>query len=267
MRVPTFVPSFDTISKGGVPDGSSILLLGQPGAGNLEFSLSSAANLSQAIKGKNFRELEGFEIKLLKGVVYVSFSKPRSEIFRIINLSLEEKLASDLISSMDVLDYSRLFYQQTQIPLTWVGGGSTLRDRENLITKFIGDIERSGKDKLIIIDSLADLLTSKYSQENNIFDLSRGLTRASKMWGSVIYVLMTAGIVDKRAETILMEIFDGTMQFEWGVSERSSRRKRVMTIPKFVGVLPVIEAEKIERFDTEFEYKSGMVILNTMKVR
>ncbi|MEM2619615.1 MAG: hypothetical protein QW356_09115, partial [Candidatus Hadarchaeales archaeon] len=69
MRVPTFVPSFDTISKGGVPDGSSILLLGQPGAGSLEFSLSSAANLSQAIKGKNFRELESFEIKLLKGIV------------------------------------------------------------------------------------------------------------------------------------------------------------------------------------------------------
>ncbi|MEM0140510.1 MAG: hypothetical protein QXN66_00505 [Thermoplasmatales archaeon] len=267
MRVPTFVPSFDTISKGGVPEGSSVLLLGQPGAGNLEFCLSSAANLSQALRGKAFRELDGFEVKILGGIVYVSFSKPKKEVFRIISLSLENRLASDLISTINVLDYSRLFYQQTQVPLSWVGEYSTLRDRENLVSTFIRDIEKVGRDRLIIVDSLTDLLTSKYSDENTIFDLARGLSRAAKMWNSVIYVLMTSGIVERRSENILMEIFDGTMLFEWGASERTSRRKRFMTIPRFIGVLPMIEAEKIERFDTEFEYASGMVVLNTMKVR
>ncbi|MGC8645860.1 MAG: RAD55 family ATPase [Thermoplasmata archaeon] len=267
MKVPTFVPSLDTIVKGGLPEGSSVLLLGQPGSGNFEFSISSAANLSRAIGGHVFRELVGYEVKILRGIVYVSFSKPRGEVSRIISLSLEEKLASDLLGRMEILDYSRIFYQQTQVPLSWIGGGPTLRDREGLISSFIRDIEKVGKEKMIIVDSLTDLFTSRYSDENVIFDLARGLSRASKMWNSLIYVLMSSGIADKRAENILMEIFDGTMLFEWGSSERTSRRKRYMSIPRFIGVLPQIEAEKIERFEAEFDYNSGMVVLNLMKVR
>jgi len=267
MKIPTFVPSLDTIVKGGLPEGSSVLLLGQPGAGNFEFSISSAANLSRAMEGHVFRELSGYEIRVLGGIVYVSFSKPEEEVKRIISLSLEKGLASHLLEKIEILDYSRLFYQQTQVPLSWLGSANTLRDREGMITSFIRDIDRIGKDKMIIVDSLTDLFTSKYSDENVIFDLSRGLTRASKKWNSLIYVLMTSGIVDKKAENILMEIFDGTMVFEWSSSEKTNRRRRYVSIPRFIGVLPQIEAERIERFDAEFDYSSGMVVLNTMKVR
>ena len=64
-----------------------------------------------------------------------------------------------------------------------------------------------------------------------------------------------------------MEIFDGTLLFEWNSMERSSKRKRYMSIPRFTGVLPLIEREKIERFDTEFDLKTGMIVLNTTKVK
>ena len=128
-------------------------------------------------------------------------------------------------------------------------------------------MEKAGKNKLIIIDSFTDLITSRYLDEKTMFDISRGISRASKTWNSIVYVLMTANIIDKRAEYVLMEIFDGTLLFEWNSMERSSKRKRYMSIPRFTGVLPLIEREKIERFDTEFDFKTGMIVLNTTKVK
>ena len=266
MKIPTFVSSLDNIMKGGIPEGSSVLLLGEPGAGNFEFSMTSAANLARALDGKVPRGLENYDVRFPAGILYVTFSKPGDEIMRILSLSLEEGLASSLKKKISILDFSRLYYSQTQVPSSWIGG-STIRDRENIVSSFIKEVEKGGKDKLIIIDSFTDLITSKYLDEKTLFDISRGLSRASKMWDSVVYVLMTSGIVDKRAENILMEIFDGTLLFEWNTTEKSSKRKRYMTIPRFTGVLPVIEREKIERFDTEFDYKTGMIVLNTTKVK
>lgn len=266
MKVPTFVPSLDNIMKGGIPEGSSVLLIGEPGAGNFEFSLTSAVNLARALDGRVPRGLENYDVELPDGILYVSFSRPASEIMRILTLSLEEGLASSLRKRIKILDFSRLFYSQTQIPTSWVGGG-TIRDRESLVASFIKEVDKTGKNRLIIIDSFTDLITSKYLDEKTMFDLSRGLSRASKMWNSIVYVLLTANIIDRRAENIMMEIFDGTLLFEWNTTEKSSKRKRYMTIPRFTGVLPLIEREKIERFDTEFDYKTGMIVLNTTKVK
>jgi KaiC/GvpD/RAD55 family RecA-like ATPase len=266
MKVPTFVPSLDNIMKGGIPEGSSVLLLGEPGAGNFEFSLTSAVNLARALDGKIPRGLENYDVKFPDGILYVSFSKPASEILRILTLSLEEDLASSLKKRISILDFSRLFYLQTQIPSSWIGGG-TIRDKENIVSTFIKEIDKSGTNKLIIIDSFTDLITSKYLDEKTMFDISRGLSRASKKWNSIVYVLMTANITDRRSENIMMEIFDGTLLFEWNASEKSSKRRRYMTIPRFTGVLPQLEREKIERFDTEFDYKTGMIVLNTTKVK
>jgi KaiC/GvpD/RAD55 family RecA-like ATPase len=266
MKVPTFVSSLDSIMKGGIPEGSSVLLLGEPGAGNFEFALTSAVNLARALDGRIPRDLENYEVEFPEGILYVSFSKPANEILRILSLSLEEEMSSSLRNRVSILDFSKLYYAQTQIPTSWIGGGS-IRDKESLVTSFIKEMEKAGKNKLIIIDSFTDLITSRYLEEKTMFDISRGISRASKLWHSTVYVLMTLDIIDKRAENIMMEIFDGTLLFEWNKAEKSSKRKRYMTIPRFTGVLPIIEKEKIERFDTEFDYNTGMIVLNTTKVR
>ncbi len=266
MKTPTFVPSLDSIMKGGIPEGSSVLLLGEPGSGNFEFALTSAVNLSRALDKQMRNVPEGDEVAYPDGVLYVSFSKPAEEITRTINLSLEEGLASSLRRRIKILDFSRLYYSQTQIPASWLGG-SEMRDKVNLMSSFVKELEKEGKNKLIIIDSFTDLITSRYFEEKTMFDISRGISRVSKTWSSIVYVLMTSGIIERRAENVLMEIFDGTLLFEWNTSDKASKRKRFMTIPRFIGVLPIIEREKIERFDTEFDYKTGMIVLNTTKVK
>jgi hypothetical protein len=114
---------------------------------------------------------------------------------------------------------------------------------------------------------LTDLFTWRDFDFNKILDLSRGVTRVVKEWDSVAYTLMTRNITDPKNENILIEIFDGAMVFRWSESENISKRFRYMYIPKFIGVLQFIEKERIEKFDTQFDYNTGMVILNITRVR
>lgn len=266
MNVPTFVSSLDTIINGGVPSGSSILLLGEPGAGSYEFAFTSAAKLSRAMEGIIPRELENKDINILGGILYITFSKPASEIIRQLKLTMEEDMVNSLISRIRIIDLSSIYYSKTQIPNSWIEG-TRLREKEDLMTILVTSLEKEAKGKLIIIDSLTDLITSRSFEEKIIFDLARGISRAIKKWDSLLYALMTSDITTHENENILMDIFDGTMIFRWNTSDRFSRRRRFMYIPKFIGVLPRIEQERIERFDTDFDYKSGMIVLNTTKVK
>ncbi len=45
-RIPSGVSDFDSIIKGGIPVGSVILLMGDLGAGQQEYALTSAAKIS-----------------------------------------------------------------------------------------------------------------------------------------------------------------------------------------------------------------------------
>ncbi len=265
MKIPTFVSSLDSIIKGGIPSGSSVLLMGDPGAGNFEFALTSAAKHSMAMEGKFPLELDGKGVKLLDGILYVTVSKPRKEVERSFHLVMEEAMLAHLMRHMEFVDLSGLYYARSQIPSTWIGGG--LREREDITTSMFKALEEKGKRKLIIIDSLTDLFTWRDFDLNKIFDISRGITRAVKDWESIAYTLMTKNITDPKNEVILTDIFDGTMVFRWSESESFSKRYRYMYIPKFIGVLQLIERERIEKFDTLLDYNTGMVVLNVTKVR
>ncbi len=266
QNVPTFVSSLDTIINGGVPSGSSVLLLGEPGAGSYEFALTSAAKLALAMDGIIPRELENREINILGGILYITFSRPSNEIIRQIQLTLDDDLVKSLTSKIKIIDFSQSYYAKTQIPYSWIGG-SHLKEKEDFMSSLVSSLEKEGKNKLIILDSLSDLLTARIFDKEIIFDLSRGISRAAKKWDSLLYAMMTADITTKENENILMDIFDGTMMFRWNASDKFSRRRRFMIIPKFTGVLPRIEQERIERFDTDFDYKTGMIVLNTTKVK
>ncbi len=266
MKIPTFVSALDTIINGGVPSGSSILLLGEAGAGGTEFAITSAVKHSRAIDGIIPKELQNKEIDLLDGILYVTFSKPASEIMRVIELTMQEDIVRSLKSRIKIVDLSTAYYAKTQIPNSWIGG-PRLREKEDLIGALVSALDRDAPGKMIILDSLSDLITSKLIDEKSLFDLARGVSRAVKKWNSLLYAIMATEITDTRNENILIDIFDGTMLFRWNTSERYSRRRRFMVIPKFIGVLPQIEQEKIERFDTDFDYKSGMIVLNTTKVK
>lgn len=272
-KIPTAVAAFDSIIKGGVPEGSVVLLYGEPGAGNMEFSMTSAAKLSIA---RNFPErrkamLGGYldEIYIPSRTCYLSLTKSEREVRRIVELSIDRDLSQAFFENFTIKDLSSLYFKKSFIPKSWSSSGSIFeqpegRDILEEIVKFLND---NGDDSVVIIDSLTDLLTSPQINESMLIDVIKGLVKVSKKWKSIIYLLLTEGIAEKRMEQIISDIVDGILAFKWFASEKYSQRYRYLYVPKFIGVLPHIEEERVIRFKTQVDYTNGFIVTYTEKIR
>ncbi len=271
MRIPTSVAAFDQIVKGGVPAGSVIVLAGEPGAGNAEFAYTSAAKLSLARNDEFRRKFlfsEAGDIHIPQGTLYISFSKSKEDILRIVENTFEEDLASAFMDNLDFKDLSQEYFRNSIVPMRWVTKdvAGFIKKKGDILASFTEMLENGGDDRVIIVDSLTDLLTSPRINFENLVDVLRGLTRIAKKWNSVVYLLLTLGVVDKKEESIIFDTVDGVFIFHWSGAGRYSKRYRYMYVLKFVGLMAHLEEERIARFNTTLNRKEGFVVVNTEKI-
>lgn len=271
MKVPTSVSAFDNIVGGGVPSGSVIILAGEPGAGNREFSYTSAAKLSLARKDKHFREFmieDSPDIYIPEGTTYISFSRSEKEVMHAVDLTFNPDLASSFRDNLVFKDFSIEYFKNSIVPTRWVTQniGEFLKRKGDLLKEFVEFIDNNADRKIVIVDSLTDLVTSPRIEVNNLIDVIRGLRRKAKEWNTVIYLLLTIGVLDKKMENILFDSVDGVMVFEWHASLRYSKRYRYMYVLKFTGLMAQLEEERIARFNTTLNRRNGFVVVNTEKI-
>ncbi|MGC8585440.1 MAG: RAD55 family ATPase [Thermoplasmata archaeon] len=272
LKIPTAVPAFDSIIKGGMPSGSVVLLLGEPGSGHYEFAITSATKTSLAREAPDRRKLILSEIDestyLPNNVLYISTTKSEREIRRNITLSIDEDMQNYILKNLKVKDLSKIYFKKTVVPSNWIKSASIFDYSEkDIIEEIINILGSNGEDSIIIIDSLTDLLTNININVQTLIDMLKGLVRVSKNWKSIIYLILTEGIVDQRIEREIMDIVDGVLIFRWYSSEKSSSRYTYMFVPKFIGVLPHIEEERVIKFKTRIEYSNGFIVTYTEKIR
>ncbi len=272
MRVPTSVAAFDTIVKGGVPSGSVIILAGEPGSGYREFSYTSAAKLSLARNKEEYRNLmieDAEDIYIPEGTAYISFSRSENEVMRSVELSFNPDLASAFRDNLVFRDFSVEFFKQSIVPPKWVVSTSIseyMKRKGDLLKEFVNFIDSEANGKVVIVDSLTDLFTSPRINTADLIDVIRALRRKAKEWETVIYLLLTLGVIDTRDENILFDSVDGVMVFQWHSSTKYSRRYRYMYVLKFVGLMANLEEERIARFNTTLNKRNGFVVVNTEKI-
>ncbi len=271
MRIPTSVAAFDVIVNGGVPAGSVVILAGEPGAGNLEFSFTSAAKLSLARRDKEFRRflvMDLEDIYLPRGTLYVTFSKGRDEILRAVNLTFNRDLADAFSDNLLIEDLSIDYFRNSIVPRKWLSSEpkDLLRKKENMLQQFVSIMDEKANERIVIVDSLTDLATSPRIKFEDLVDVIKGLRKAAKRWNTVIYLLLTTGILDRREENLLFDSVDGVIVFEWQASHYS-KRFRYMYVLKFVGLMSSLEEERIARFNTTLNRQNGFVVVNTEKIR
>ncbi len=271
MRIPTSVAAFDQIVKGGVPAGSVIVLAGEPGAGNAEFAYTSAAKLSLARRDEFFRNMmvaDAEDIHIPQGTLYISFSKSRDEVMRAIDNTFSEDLAEAFKDNLDFRDLSMVYFRNSIVPRKWITDNVSefLKKKGDILSEFTGILEEGGDERVVIVDSLTDLITSPRVSFENLVDVIRGLTRIAKKWNSIIYLLLTLGVVDRSRESIIFDTVDGVFVFQWTGSARRSKRYRYMYVLKFVGLMSHLEEERIARFNTTLNRSNGFVVVNTEKI-
>ncbi|MCK5309892.1 MAG: hypothetical protein KAJ33_03340 [Thermoplasmata archaeon] len=270
-RVPTGVPDFDAIVKGGLPEGSVVLLLGDIGSGQHEFVYTSAYALATVKENPflgesmlgSFCDFEAIP----DNICYVTFSRSRHDIMREIATSFERPFHNVLSRKMKFKDLSAHYYKKSLVPPSWTGddNGGTLfasSPKENVLEALIQFLDEAPKQSMIIIDSLTDLVVNENIEISELVSVLRGIQRISKHWGGIIYIILTQGIMDKQQQQMLVDSVDGVLVFEWSHFHRSSKRMRYLYIEKFMNVLPYLDDKKLARFPAMVSARRGMTVLN-----
>lgn len=269
IKIPTEVPDFDSIVKGGLPNGSLIILTGEPGAGSLEFAMTSAMRLSQMIaENKKDYKKYGNTVHIPEHTHYISFSRSREEIERNIDLIFDPDFTTEFKNRFIFKDFSRLYFKRSKVPKNWIGEkGMLFKEEKDLLSEFVDYINENGEDSIVIIDSLTDLIISPYIDQSSVIDIIKGLQRFTKSRMGITYLMLAESVVDKRLEAILYDIVDGVIVFRWQGYERYYIRTRYMYVLKFNGVLSHLEEEKIVRFDSSLNNKRGFVVVDAERIR
>ena len=275
-KIPTGVSDLDTIIKGGLPAGSVVLLLTEIGAGGLEYLYTSSAKLLRVKKSpRDVSIILGDECKgsiLPEEVYYITFSRSKQDILEEVKISFNQDYYDAIEEDLHFKDFSNSYFRRTMVPNSWTRENhqpSLFGDESdsNILEELVEFLEEKAPENMVVIDSLTDLLTNTSIENDKLVTVIKGMRRASKKWGGVIYLLLTKGIMDRSTEYLLIDSVDGVMSFEWSKSRHTSKRQRYMFLEKFMSVLPHLKREKIARFTAEVTDFAGYNVVNYEKIR
>ena len=276
-RIPTGVPDFDEISKGGIPSGSVILLLGEDGAGHQEYIYTSIAKIEIAKKypssSSYFLGTKHFDV-LPEKMCYITFSRSRDDLVQEVGATFNYDYYSVFKDNVIFKDLSSQYFKNTIVPKSWTNeeglknpfevdvGFGTGDKGKGLLEELVNFLDENAKNSMVVIDSLTDLVVSKAISIHDLVSTLKGLRRAAKKWDGIVYILLTQGIMEKREQQMVIECVDGLLVFEWGKYHSSSKRQRYMYVEKFTSLLAHLERKRIARFPIMISSKSGLIIVN-----
>jgi KaiC/GvpD/RAD55 family RecA-like ATPase len=264
-KIPTGISALDAIVDGGLPAGSTVLLLGEAGAGAHEFVYTGAAKLSLARERPVSREwLLGVECRdswIPRHTSYVTFSRSRDAVLQEFSASFNHDYYDAFVRSAVFKDLSASYFRNTPVPSTWTFSENPFEAREEgLLEGLMAFLDAHARDTIVVIDSLTDLVEVGVVENKDLVTAVKGIARAAKTWDGVVYLLLTKGIAEPRLEQSLIDSVDGCIGFEWRAYLNSSKRQRYMHFDKFTAVLPHLAEKKIARFPVRVMSRSGLVV-------
>jgi KaiC/GvpD/RAD55 family RecA-like ATPase len=276
-RLPFGIAQLDTITNGGAPPGSVVLLAGEAGAGAREFLYTSAVmNALPEADPELFDLNYGTYPPSTRPpgeIHYVSFTGAQDELEREFEQAISTELVEPSVGHVDFKDLSAPYFEMSAVPRSWYAGkrqritelGS--RDTRRGVLEALGDhLDANASGNLVLIDSLSDLgaIPGEVMDWGEITMLVKGLRRAARSWGGLILLLVDKEGVGETEFGMLKGSADGTFVFEW--ASGGNELDRTMVVQEFRGVLPEIEAENIVRFETEIG-DGGFDISDIRKIR
>ena len=266
-RIPTGIADLDTIVDGGFPQGSTVLLMGEEGAGLREFVYTSAAKLS-IIRERpgSWRYYLGTacdDSVLPERICYVTFTRFRDVVLREFAVSLNADFYHAFRRNTAFRDFSAPYFRHTVVPPRWTEPPRTEfgAKQENLLEGLVEFLDENGPGAMIVIDSLSDFVGNASADVKDVVSTVKGIQRAAKRWDGIVYMLLTKDILEPRVERMIVDSVDGCLVFEWSRYLRSSKRQRYMYIEKFTSVLPHLPMEKIARFPIMITSRQGLVVV------
>ncbi|OGS41599.1 MAG: hypothetical protein A3K67_01860 [Euryarchaeota archaeon RBG_16_62_10] len=208
--------------------------------------------------------------KIPRAMCYITFSRSREDILREVKMSFNRDFHESLRANLLFKDFSKGYFMHTVVPTSWVdsdqSGIFSDKKEDGLMESLVDFLDSNAPGSMVIIDSLTDLVVSDAVQFQDIVALLKGIQRMAKKWGSVVYILLTDEILEKKRQQMIIDSVDGVLKFEWAKYHHTSKRQRYLYVEKFMSVLPHLDQERIARFATLITSQSGFVVINTERV-
>jgi archaellum biogenesis ATPase FlaH len=287
--MPTGISSLDGAIGGGFPSGSLVLLVGEIGSGYNEFAMTSSVMLAATKAGKLARP-PGDNIVLPKEIWWVTFTRKQSDLMSEMAPSFDGDIYDLFHKQSNFKDLSEAYFATSSVPLEWVskrqvnegGDGEMLATVGKMLAGVYNLAERPTSKPKGLLNSLADFLTKQGPNNvvilNTLTDLAmlysesepdwyefmiflRGLQRATKEWGGIIYASLDANLLEKRMEQEIAACVDGVLNFEW-VQAGPAERRRTLYIKKFRR-LPSSAMGASMRFNVNLTPNVGLQVTKT----
>jgi len=284
--MPTGISSLDGPMGGGFPAGSLVLLMGEVGSGYTEFAMTSSVMLA-ATKAGRLSSPPGKKIVLPEDIWWVTFTRPQSDLMSEMALSFDSDLYELFRKQANFKDLSGDYFATSSVPLEWVSEklvGTRRGERLETLGRTLAGVyrlaERPSSKPKGLLNSLADFLTKRSSNNvvilHTLTDLAmlyseseaswyefmiflRGLQRATKKWGGLIYTSLDANLLERRMEQEIAACVDGVLTFEW-VQAGPAERRRTLYIKKFRR-LPSSAGGAAMRFNVNLTPSVGLQVI------
>ena len=285
-NIPTGIASLDSVISGGFPAGSLVLLRGEIGSGHKEFMMASAM-MTAALRKGLVKPAFDKDIFIPKEVWWATFTRSPDDLLQEVSLSFEKDMYDLFRENVKFRDFSMEYFRSSLVPMSWVSEEAEKQDKKaklSSLEKAFGGLHHKVKDTSLkpkaVLESLTDFLTD--NAPNNVvilYSLSdvarlysdsdqkwydftlfiRGLQRAAKNWGGVIYTNMTSKILPPEKEQEIAACVDGVLEFTWEEAG-SSKRRRVLYFRKFRGLMPRMDSATVIKFEVEVSPKMGFEV-------
>jgi KaiC/GvpD/RAD55 family RecA-like ATPase len=269
-RVPTGVPDFDYLT-GGFPIGAVVLLSGEAGAGHQEFALTSAAHLmfrfDDPLRHRFYLGSAKGPFQYPEGIAYLSTSRSEDQVMSEMRSAFEGMYPEVLSRHLKFCDLSPAYFADTVVPSEWAsvrspllsGTPASFAPDGGPVRALADAAEREGPNRLVIVDSLTDLLVRRGIDASDLLTLLKGLRRRAKEWNGVVYLLLSEGVAPPAVEQAVIDSVDVVLRFSWVTSQNRSHRQRSMLIQKSMSMLSHLPAEYHGRFVIRVNAGNGLV--------
>ncbi|MDV0442675.1 hypothetical protein [Methanorbis rubei] len=273
---PTNIPTLDKVLGGGVPSGTTVLVLSEPGAGGTELLQTSAMQYcTSQIYGETAPKGTWYPSEYHYMSLTTGKDEFKNKITELFNAN-KYHMFNEMIDKIHYTDFADIYFSRTHVPYNWYGSKDPLNGMLEMpvsddfggLTVIMDKITHLPEESIVIIDSLTALLPYCTKTPDTWLELvtfMRGLTRASEMWKITIVFLLTAGVLNNGQETELIDTCDGVIHLFWQ-KKTETKRQRQMYLQKFDGVLPLIDQRDMVIFNVNVTTKTGFEITNMRTV-
>lgn len=284
-KIPTGIRTFDANINDGFPAGSVILLLEGVGAGAREFIYTSIYNIIKLkadqnnfdLMNKKHRDYSKADeitttLALPNEICYISVSKSREDILNENAYAFQKDFYNTIKDGLVFKELSDLYFRQS------IFQNFCFSDEEknisldrnhdkNILEEISAFLNMYATNNIVILDSLTELMMYDwdYLSKNDMILFLKGLVRVSKMWNGLIYLILSTNILEKQIQEMITDFVDGVLTFEW-FDRRSVKMQRSLYITKFRGLLPRLEQNNIEKFETKITSDYGFEVSNIRKI-